>query len=437
MGLYLVNMMKIQIPKGLFDILPYGDSEKWRLISYWQSIESIIQELSKDYGFHEIRTPVFERTELFDRGVGEQTDIVSKEMYTFEDKAKRSLSLRPEGTSSIMRAFVEKKLYALQKIHKLYYVAPMFRYERPQAGRYRQHHQFGVEAIGSALAEQDVEVIDMLWEFFSRIGLTNLTLHLNTIGDSSCKKAYISALKSYLTPYLKDLSVDSQTRFEKNPLRILDSKDKKDIQILQEAPTIQACLSADAKKHFEKVCTLLDEIQIPFILNPKIVRGLDYYSRTVFEISTTNLGAQNSLGGGGRYDGFTAMFGGPSLPGVGFGSGIERIIQAMIFQKISPTHQSSPFVFLIPLAKESQSFCFSLLARLRHANLSSEMDFSVKKIQQSLQRANSLNACYCLILGDSEWEAKQAKLKDMQTGKESVLPLEKIESTLIHLREKQ
>lgn len=429
--------MKIQIPKGLFDILPYGDSEKWRLVKYWQYVESIIQELTKDYGFHEIRTPVFERTELFDRGVGEQTDIVSKEMYIFQDKANRSLSLRPEGTSSIMRAFVEKKLYALQKIHKLYYVAPMFRYERPQAGRYRQHHQFGVEAIGIALPEQDAEIIDMLWHFFSRIGLKDLTLHLNTIGDSSCKLNYITTLKNYLAPYLSDLSKESQIRFEKNPLRILDSKDEQDIKILQEAPTIHDCLSNEAKDHFEQVCTLLTEIHIPFTINPKIVRGLDYYSRTVFEVSCLSLGAQSALGGGGRYDGFTSVFGGPSLPGVGFGSGIERIIQTMIAQNISFPNISNPFIFFIPLEEKSKTFCFSLLACLRHANISSEMDFHVKKIQHSLQRANLLKATYCFIIGENEFNSKQGKLKDMQTGKEEMISLESIEQKLMHLWEKK
>ncbi len=292
--------MQYTIPKGTFDILPEAQKEedKWCTSAHWQYLESVIRQTAHEYGFKEIRTPIFERTELFVRSVGESSDIVSKEMYTFLDRAERSMTLRPEGTAPVMRSFVEHRLYNTGAVHKLFYIGPMFRYERPQAGRYRQHHQFGAEAVGIGTPEQDVEVIDLLCEVYRRLGLKDLKVLINNIGDTESREAYLLSLKNYLEPHLEELSKDSQARFTKNILRILDSKDPNDQKILENAPSILDHLNEECKTHFEKVCRLLEKLNIAYEINPKLVRGLDYYNKTVFEITSTSLGSQNSVGGG-------------------------------------------------------------------------------------------------------------------------------------------
>lgn len=291
--------MQFQIPKGTFDILPYGTDEPWRESALWQFAEEILRRTAADYGYREIRTPIYERSELFDRGVGTTSDIVSKEMFTFQDKGGRSISLRPEGTSSVIRSFVENHLSNLGSVHKFFYIGPMFRYERPQSGRYRQHHQFGVEAIGAAAPEQDAEVIDLLLAIYRRLGIKGLKVHLNTVGDPESRLAFRTALMDFLHPSLSELSADSQMRFEKNPLRILDSKDPKDQEILREAPSILDYLTDTAEQHFEEVCRALESLGIDYEIDPKIVRGLDYYNKTVFEVVSENLGAQSTIGAGG------------------------------------------------------------------------------------------------------------------------------------------
>ncbi len=421
--------MKFQIPKGLFDILPYNLKEKWKCIDYWQYVESIIHESARIFGFKEIRTPVFEKAELFDRGVGKTSDIVSKEMYIFKDKADRSLALRPEGTSSVMRAYVENP-QNFTKTPKLYYIAPMFRYERPQAGRYRQHHQFGAEAIGIANPEQDAEIITMLWQFFERLGLKNLELNLNSIGDVECREKYKNELIRFLSPNYSKLSKESQLRFEKNPLRILDSKDPDDKNLLKKAPSILDSLSSDSREHFKQVCSLLDQIKIPYIINPNIVRGLDYYNRTVFEILCNDLGAQSAIGAGGRYDGFTEVFGGKPQPGIGFGSGMERIIHTMISQNIQPQENTNPFIYLIPLDKKSSDFCFLMMNTLRKARVPVDMDLEFKKIATSLQKANQLKAQFSLVIGSNEIESNTAKLKNMFSRTEETVPLNQLEKII-------
>ena len=307
--------MDYSIAKGTFDILPFeNDAEdKWRESARWQHLEAVLRTTANDYGYREIRTPVFEKTELFVRGVGESSDIVTKEMYTFIDRGERSITLRPEGTAAAIRSFVEKKLYSQSGLHKYFYIGPMFRYERPQAGRYRQHHQFGAEAIGIGSPEQDVELIDFVCEIYRRLGLQNLTVQINSVGDAPSRAAYKEALTTFLTPHLSALSADSQVRFTKNILRILDSKDLGDQKILQEAPLLGDSLTLRAKSHFNQVLQMLDRLQINYAVNPKLVRGLDYYNKTVFEITTQVLGAQNSIGGGGRYDGLIESIGGPKF----------------------------------------------------------------------------------------------------------------------------
>lgn len=415
--------MTINAAPGVFDILPYGSKEEWRNANLWQHVEEIIRETARDYGYQEIRTPIFERTELFKRGVGETSDIVSKEMYTFIDKGDRSMSLRPEGTAPVIRAFVEHQLFQNSSVHKLFYIAPMFRYERTQAGRYRQHHQFGAEAIGNGSPEQDVEIIDFLYTLYNRLKLKNLQLFINSIGNQTSRQAYKSALKSYLSGYLDQLSADSQTRFETNPLRILDSKDPKDRAILENAPSILDYLDDECKEHFNAVKKLLEALNIPYTVSPSLVRGLDYYNKTVFEIVAGDLGAQNSIGGGGRYDGLLKELGGPDLPTIGFGTGIERIIQTLLKQEAPVKQPDSPTLFLIPMGEEASQTCFALLHQLRQEGISSQMDFSGKKVGKAMQLANQLKAKFVVVVGENELRTQEVELKDMQTGEVTKAPL--------------
>lgn len=424
--------MEYASAKGVFDILPTvsDPEEKWRESALWQHIENVLRTTSHDYGFQEIRTPIFERTELFVRGVGEGSDIVAKEMYTFLDRGERSMTLRPEGTASVMRAFVEKKLFNQSNLHKYYYIGPMFRYERPQAGRYRQLHQYGIEAIGIGKPEQDVEVIDMVCEIYRRLGLSNLVVHINSVGDVPSRQAFKEALVAFLTPYFSQLSPDSQVRFSKNPLRILDSKDPNDQNLLKSAPTLSQFLTAEAKAHFDAVLQLLDRLQIVYTINEKLVRGLDYYTKTVFEVTTEALGAQNAIGGGGRYDGLIRSIGGPDLPGVGYATGIERILQTMLKQKAPFPLPPHPFIFLIPMGNNAMQYCFSLACELRHDKIPCEIDLSGKKIQHGLQLANDLGAEYAVVIGEEELATRLVKLKKMATRETIDISLDTIAAAL-------
>lgn len=426
--------MEYTIPKGVFDILPEEPvaEDRWRNSDHWQYAEGIIRALAHEYGFKEIRTPVFERTELFVRGVGESSDIVSKEMYTFLDKGERSMTLRPEGTASVMRAFVEKRLYNAPGIHKYFYICPMFRYERPQAGRYRQHHQFGAEAIGVGTPEQDVEVIDLLVNLYKRLGLKSLSVTLNSVGDASCREPYKAALTEYLRPHFDQLSAESQVRFTKNILRILDSKDPNDQKLLEKAPSILDFLNSECQDHFEEVKKWLKKLGISFTVNAKLVRGLDYYNKTVFEVVSGELGAQNAIGGGGRYDGLPAALGGPNLPCVGFGTGIERILQTMVKQNAPFPPAPHPFIFLIGLGEAGRHFCFDLLCQLRHQKISAEMELAGKKVQSAMQLASSAKADFCLVIGDQELEQKSVKLKNMHTRESEDVGLHDIASFLLN-----
>jgi histidyl-tRNA synthetase len=408
--------MKFSIPPGVFDIIPDDEKDKWKSSYLWAFVEQTIRETARDYGYQEIRTPLFERTELFKRSSGEGSDIVSKEMYTFEDKGGRSLSLKPEGTAPVIRSFIENQLHVKSPVQKLFYIAPMFRYERAQAGRYRQHHQFGVEAIGNGSPEQDAEIIDMLYTLYQRLGLKNLSLNINSIGDATSRQKFKDALKDYLRPQLSSLSQDSQNRFETNPLRILDSKDPSDQKIVADAPSILDFLDPESKDHFEKLKKLLEMLEIPYKINPLLVRGLDYYNRTVFEVVAGELGAQNSIGGGGRYDGMIAELGGPDLPSIGFGTGIERILLTMINQGVELPKPSHPTLFLIPLGEEAKNVCFKLLNTLRRSGVVSDMDFSGKKVGKALQYADQLHATYVAVIGDDELKNGEIELKEMASG---------------------
>lgn len=416
----------MSIPPGVFDILPVDPQEQWRSSYIWEQVETIIRQTTKTYGFHEIRTPLFERTELFQRGVGGTSDIVSKEMYTFVDKGGRSLSLRPEGTASVMRAFIDHHMEQQASVHKLFYLAPMFRYERSQAGRYRQHHQFGAEVIGAASAEQDAEIIDLIYTVYQKLGLKNLQVNLNSLGTPACRVAYRQALQSYLHASYNELSQDSQNRFEANPLRILDSKDPKDRQLLEKAPSILDFLDEESKDHFEEVKKFLNLIKIPYTINSQLVRGLDYYNKTVFEIVANELGAQNSIAGGGRYDGLLKTLGGPDLPSIGFGAGLERVIQTMLGQK-APIHPPSvPVLFLIALGEEAMKECFTLLRSLRLQGVAACMDYSGKKLSKVMQLANQIGAKYVTIVGDNEIQDRVVELKEMATGEKTKVPIENL-----------
>lgn len=419
-------MSKVPIAPGVYDLLPEDTKDLWRSSFIWNYVEDIIREVATSYGFKEIRTPMFERTELLKRAVGETTDIVSKEMYTFDDKGGRSLSLRPEGTAPAMRAFIENQLQNTSSVNKLYYICPMFRYERSQAGRYRQHHQFGAEVVGNESAEQDAEIIDLLWTLYRRLGLKQLQLHINSLGDTQCRIAYRQALQDYLKTHYEKLSADSKLRFETNPLRILDSKDPQDKEINANAPCLLDFLSEDCKNHFERLQHLLNLLEIPFQINPMLVRGLDYYNRTVFEITAGELGAQNSIAGGGRYDGLLKTLGGPDLPANGFGTGLERVIQTMIKQQAPLPSFPKPVIYFIPLGTTAKDVCFSILHTLRSELIPAEMDFSGRKLGKVMQVANQSGALFVAVVGDDETASQELSLKEMSTGNVVKIPIHQL-----------
>lgn len=427
--------MKYSQPKGTFDIVPNPIKEEdlWKASSNWQYIEKIIRKAAVDYGFSEIRTPIFEKTDLFIRTVGESSDIVSKEMYTFEDKAGRSMSLRPEGTAPVVRAFIENHFQQQGSFHKVFYIGPFFRYDRPQAGRFRQFHQFGVEAFGRSDPYQDAEVIDLTCEIYKRLGIKNLTVLINSVGDAESRAQYRNALVSFLTPHFDKLSSDSQQRFEKNPLRILDTKNPEEIELLKEAPSLSDYLTAECKEHFESLLGILESLGIEYTIEPKLVRGLDYYNKTVFEITSNVLGAQNSIGAGGRYDGLMKSLGGQDLPSIGFATGIERILSTMIGQKCSFGKIQSPFFFFIPLGDSPKKLAFDLLSKVRHKQIACEMYVKSQKMQKALQEASDIGATYSIIIGDQEIEKGLLQIKNMETRESEEVPLSSIFEHLYNL----
>jgi histidyl-tRNA synthetase len=424
-------MMKYTIPKGTFDVLPEEPKaqEKWKEVERWQYVEETAKKLSYNYGYQEIRTPIFEKTELFVRGMGETSDVISKEMYTFTDKGGRLMSLRPEGTASVMRAFIENGLRQLGSYHKFFYIGPFFRYDRPQAGRFRQFHQFGVEAIGNPEPEQDFEVIDMLLELYKRLGLKNLSLFLNTLGNKASREEYKKRLLAYLKPFFGDLTVESQNRFTKNPLRILDSKNPKEQALLKDAPTILETLDKESENHFTKVCELLKTQNISFKINSKLVRGLDYYNKTVFEVTSDVLGAQNSIGGGGRYDDLMASLGGPDLPAIGYSVGMERILYTMQKQEASFPTPKGPFIVFLPLSRVAEELVRPFLYALRHKKIPTEMIIA-KKIQKALQLASDLHASFSVIIGEEELKKGVVQLKNMKTRGAEEIPFSSLQEHL-------
>jgi histidyl-tRNA synthetase len=413
------------IPRGTYDILPNE-------VATWHYLEKIARQLCERYAYEEIRTPIFEETALYERGVGETTDIVEKEMYTFTDRKNRSLTLRPEGTAGVVRSFVENKVYAELQPTKWYYFGPMFRYERPQAGRYRQFHQFGVEAFGSDDPAIDAEVISLGLEFYRSLGIEGVRVGINNVGNPEIRAKYFEKLIEYFTPFEAELDTDAKSRLYRNPMRILDSKHKRTQEIAAEAPSILDFLDKKSMENLEQVKFYLEELQVPYDVNNRLVRGLDYYTQTAFEYMVEELGAQAStIGGGGRYNGLVKELGGPEVSGIGFGIGLERVLLALKQQNVSiPT--VAPFdCFLVSMGEEAKKASVRILGELRKAGLKAERDYLDRKLKAQLKTANRLNARYVAILGEEELANNQIQIKQMETGEQTSIAMDKLVSYLL------
>lgn len=405
-------MGTIQALRGTRDILPEE-------IVYWQRVEATAREILARATYTEIRTPTFEETALFERGIGEATDVVGKEMYTFLDKGERSITLRPEGTAGVVRAFIEHGLFAQGGVQRLWYTGPMFRYERPGAGRQRQFHQIGVEVLGSPDPRADAEAIAIASNILQSLGLKDLQLNLNSLGKREDRQQYRQALVDYLTPYKEELDPDSQDRLTRNPLRILDSKSEKTQEIAQNAPSILEYLGTESKLHFERVQQLLSDLGISYRINPRLVRGLDYYSHTAFEFISDNLGSQATVCGGGRYDGLVAELGGPETPAVGWAIGLERLV--ILLQQIQEKPQQRLDFYVVSRGNAAEAQALILAQKLRQSGFSVELDLSGSAFKKQFARADKSGAVACLILGDEEAANKTVKLKWMATKEQEAI----------------
>jgi len=412
--------------KGAPDILP-EDSGKWR------DLEAVARDVLGRYGYAEIRTPVFERTELFIRGIGEGTDIVEKEMYTFEDRGGESLTLRPEATASLIRAYVEHNLAAKSSLVKLYLIGPMFRHERPQSGRFRQFHQIDAEAVGSPGPSVDAEVVALLHHLLEAWGLQTISLHLNTIGDPVCRPAYREAFVAFARAHSADLCLDCHVRLEKNPLRILDCKVPACQQVAAAAPTISAYLCAPCREHFATVRSLLDRLKIEHTVNERLVRGLDYYTRTTFEFLNPALGSQNAVAGGGRYDGLVEEIGGPPTPAIGFAIGEERILASLAMQSSVPEGAHYTGVYVATAGAEVFPTAFELAQTFRKRGLRTAVDMEARSLKAQLRQANKDRYRYSVILGTDELARGEATLKDMVSGEQLGVPLGEVVDRLTRL----
>jgi histidyl-tRNA synthetase len=405
-------MASIQATRGTRDILPEE-------IGNWQRIEAIAREILARSAYQEIRTPIFEQTDLFERGIGEATDVVGKEMYTFKDRGDRSITLRPEGTASVVRSFIEHGMYAQGGVQRLWYTGAMFRYERPQAGRQRQFHQLGVEVLGSGDVRADAEAIAIASDILQAIGLKNLTLQLNSIGDANDRQNYRSALVDFLTPLKDKLDADSQNRLSRNPLRILDSKDAGTQAILENAPSILDYLCPDSRRRFDQVQSLLQDLGIDCVINSRLVRGLDYYTHTVFEIQSSDLGAQATVCAGGRYDGLVAQLGGADTPAVGWAMGLERLV--ILLEKLQQTPAKSIDFYVVSRGEKPEAQALKLAQSLRRSSFTVELDLSGSAFGKQFKRADRSGAIACLILGDTEAENGTVRLKWLKSGEQSAI----------------
>lgn len=417
----------IQASRGTRDILPDE-------VVYWQQVEAIARDLLHRAAYHELRTPIFEQTDLFERGIGEATDVVGKEMYSFLDRGDRSLTLRPEGTAGAVRAYIENKLHAQGGVQRLWYTGPMFRYERPQAGRQRQFHQLGVEVIGSADPRADVEVIALAADILQAVGLSDWKLSLNSVGTKQDRLHYREALVEYLQPYADELDADSKDRLTRNPLRILDSKDAKTAAIAKGAPSILDYLSASSQAHFQRVQDLLQRLDIPFTINPCLVRGLDYYTHTAFEFQMEDLGAQSTVCGGGRYDGLISELGGPETPAVGWAIGLERLV--LMMQKQSASVTSGVDVYCAARGDEAEAQSLAIAQRLRQGGLSVEVDLSGSAFGKQLKRADRSGAPLGIILGEEEALNQTVQLKWLTSGEQATLSQSELFDQLSEIKDK-
>lgn len=412
----------INLPRGTQDILP-GESEKW------QYLEQKFIDLCSRYNYKEIRTPIFEHTEVFQRGVGDTTDIVQKEMYTFTDRGDRQLTLRPEGTASVARAYVQHKLHGqVKQPQKLFYHGPMFRYERPQAGRMRQFVQFGIEALGSADPAIDAEVIDFAMTLYQSLGLKSLRLVINTLGDQESRTAHREALIKHFTPVKDELCSDCQVRLDKNPLRVLDCKRDHDHPSMATAPKILDFLTNDSRDYFERVKKYLDELEIDYVVDPNLVRGLDYYNHTAFEIMSEaeGFGAITTLSGGGRFNGLIEELDGPATPGIGFALSVERFLLALDAEGIELPVELSLDAYIVALGEEAELKASGLMKNLRAAGLQVDKDFLAKKMKAQFKAADRENAKFVLIIGDQELEKEVVLIKEMASGTQKAVPFDSI-----------
>ena len=412
----------IRAIKGTKDILP-DKSKKW------QDLESSFRKYIQTYGYREIRTPAFEKTELFARSVGEDTDIVTKEMYTWEDQNGKSLTLKPELTAPVIRAYIQHNLSGESPLTKLYYFDSLFRRERPQRGRQRQFHQFGIEAIGSPYPECDAEVVASAYLFLSGLGLSELTLKLNSIGSGTSRKKFCDALIEFLNPFKTQLSEPSQKRLNTNPMRILDTKISNEIEILKDAPVISDFLLEDDKNHFNEVIDLLDALNIPYTLDNHLVRGIDYYCRTTFEITSELLGGQNALCGGGRYDNLVELLGGKPTPAIGFAAGVERILIALN-EEIPQTEKNKCDIYIITMLQDSIKTGMIIADQLRQSGFRVEMDSLRRSIKSQFREANKMGAQHTAILGEEELKRNKITIKDMGTGDQQTIEIDSIISFL-------
>ncbi|QGT99119.1 Histidyl-tRNA synthetase [Candidatus Syntrophocurvum alkaliphilum] len=398
--------MKIQAPRGTYDILP---EESWK----WQYVEQVIKETAELFGYKEVRTPIFEHTELFERGVGESTDIVAKEMYTFTDKAERSITLRPEGTASCVRSFVENRLFGGVLPIKWYYFGPMFRYDRPQTGRYRQFYQFGVEAFGSDSPLLDVEIILLLVEILTKLELTDYELHINSVGCLECRTVYRQKLIDYITPISKKLCKDCNSRYDNNPLRVLDCKNDTCKQAIEGFPILYNSLCNNCTNHYQSVLSVLKDNEISFVHDDNLVRGLDYYTNTAFEVHLKSIGAQSAIGGGGRYDNLVAQCGGPDTPGIGFAIGMERLLLALD-DKVN-LNKDSLDTFVVVMDKSFELYATNLLNKLRRENIKADIDYNNRSAKAQMKYAHKLGAKTTIFIGEEEIKTEKFTIRNMKT----------------------
>jgi histidyl-tRNA synthetase len=401
-------------PRGTADILP-GEQ------AYWRFVETTAVSLCRLYGYQRLDTPAFEDAQLFTRSIGEGTDIVTKEMYTFKDRSGNILALRPEGTAPVCRAYLEHGMDNLPQPVKLFYLATIFRYERPQAGRYRQHYQFGFEAVGEDDPALDAEVVEMAWRYFESLGIKGLYLYLNSIGCKVCRPGYLEKLKSYYSGRLEELCADCKSRFAKNPLRLLDCKKDACFAVAEAAPKSADFLCPECRAHFESVINYLRALNLPFELNHRLVRGLDYYTKTVFEIQPPGEGAQSALGGGGRYDDLIQELGGKSTSAIGFASGMERVVLNLKRHKIPVPEISAPPVFVAYLGREGKMEAIKLASNLRKDEISAMAAADDRSLKGQLRQANSLRSCYTVIIGEDEVKAGKVTLRNMATGEQEII----------------